>query len=53
MNSPEAASEFFKLLGNFQPGWVLAIVVAAILAHRSPLLLREFFAGLRRRKGPR
>jgi hypothetical protein len=45
--SPEAATEFVRMLGNFQPGWVLAIVVAAIIAYRLPLILRELFAGLR------
>jgi hypothetical protein len=44
---PEAATEFIKMLGNLQPGWVLAIVVAAILAYRSPQIIRELFAGLR------
>ena len=43
----EAATEFFKLLGNFQPAWVLAIVVASIIAYRLPQLIREIFAGIR------
>jgi hypothetical protein len=45
--SPEAATEFFKMLGNFQPGWVLAIIVAAILAYRFPQIVKELFAGVR------
>jgi hypothetical protein len=38
----EALSEFAKLLGNFQPGWVLAILVTTILAYRAPQILKEF-----------
>jgi hypothetical protein len=45
--SPEAAAEFVRMLVNFQPGWVLAIVVAAILAYRLPQILKELFAGVR------
>jgi hypothetical protein len=45
--SSEAATEFFKMLGNFQPGWVLAILVCVILAYRSPQLVKELFAGVR------
>jgi len=37
---------FAALLQNFEPGWVLAIIVAAILAYRSPLIIKELFAGL-------
>jgi hypothetical protein len=44
---PDAPTEFFRLLSNFEPGWVLAILVAMILAHRSPQLVRELFAGVR------
>jgi hypothetical protein len=47
MNGEAAATELFRLLGNFQPGWVLAILVAMILAYRSPQLIREVFAGVR------
>jgi hypothetical protein len=43
----EALSEFAKLLGNFQPGWVLAILVTTILAYRAPQILKEFFVGVR------
>jgi hypothetical protein len=45
--SPEAATEFFRMLGNFQPGWVLAIIVTAILAYRFPQIVKELFAGVR------
>jgi hypothetical protein len=41
----EAASEFFKLLGNFQPGWVLAILVGLVVAYQLPLIIRELFVG--------
>jgi hypothetical protein len=43
----EAASELFKLLGNFQPGWVFAILIGLVIAHRLPLIIRELFAGAR------
>jgi hypothetical protein len=43
----KAFTEFAKLLGHFQPGWMLAIIVAAILAYRSPQLVKELFAGTR------
>jgi hypothetical protein len=42
----EVFTEFAKLLGHFQPGWVLGIIVAAILSYRSPQLIKEFFAGV-------
>jgi hypothetical protein len=45
--SPEAVTESIKLLANLQPGWVLAIVVSAILAYRLPQLVKELFAGFR------
>jgi hypothetical protein len=41
-------SEFAKLLSHFDPPWVLRIVVASILAYRSPQLVKEPFAGLER-----
>jgi hypothetical protein len=44
--SPEAVTEFLKLLQNFHPAWVCAIVTFAILATKSPQLMKEFFAGL-------
>jgi hypothetical protein len=49
MNSPEAATELIKLLGNLQSGWL----VLAILAYRSPDIVRELFAGLRGPRGRR
>jgi hypothetical protein len=43
----EAAADFFKILGNFEPRWVLAILVSMILAYKSPQLVKELFAGVR------
>lgn len=37
---------FAALLKDLPPGWVLAIIVAAILAYRSPLIIKELFAGV-------
>jgi hypothetical protein len=45
--SGETAVEVSKVLRNFAPGWVLVIVVAAILAYQSPKLLKELFAGIK------
>jgi hypothetical protein len=42
----EAMGEFVRVLANFEPAWVLYIVVAAILAYRSPLIIKELFAGV-------
>jgi hypothetical protein len=44
--SGETMSEFAKLLANFEPVWVLWIVVAAVLAYRSPQIIKELFAGV-------
>jgi hypothetical protein len=43
----DAVTQFFNVLGKFEPGWVLAILVAMILAYRSPQLVKELFAGVR------
>jgi hypothetical protein len=43
----ETAVEFSRVLQNFAPGWVLVIVVAAILAYQSPKLVKELFAGIK------
>jgi hypothetical protein len=43
----EAMTEFGKVLAHFEPGWVLLNVVCAILAYRSPQLVKELFAGVR------
>jgi hypothetical protein len=45
--SPEVADKFFEMLRTFNPGWVLAIIVGAILAYRTPQILRELFVGMR------
>lgn len=45
--SGEAAGELTKVLQTFPPGWVLIIIVAAILAYQSPKLLKELFAGIK------
>lgn len=37
---------FAALLEKLAPGWVLLIVVAAILAYRAPLIIKELMAGL-------
>jgi hypothetical protein len=41
----DAAIEFVKLLGNLEPSWVLVIVVCAILAYRSPQILKAILRG--------
>jgi hypothetical protein len=45
--SPEAVTKFVEVLATFQPGWVLAIVVAPILAYRTPQIVKELFTGMR------
>ena len=41
MNS-EAAVELVKLLGRFDPPWVIAILAVAILCYRAPDIVRAF-----------
>jgi hypothetical protein len=49
----DATADFFKMLGNFPPGWILLNVVAIILSYRSPQIIRELFAGVRRARSKR
>lgn len=41
MNS-EAALEFMKLLGRFDPPWIIAILAVTILCYRAPDIVRAF-----------
>ena len=43
----DVAGAFVTLLGNFHPGWVVAILFAAIVAYRLPAIIKEVFTGLR------
>jgi hypothetical protein len=43
----EITPELVRLLQNFPPQWVMAIVVAMILSYRLPEIIREVFAGIR------
>jgi hypothetical protein len=43
----QAAKEFFSFLRNFEPAWVLAILVGLVVSYRLPQLLREFLTGIR------
>lgn len=45
--TPDLAKEFFRLLANFSPPWVLTMLVAVVLAWRTPEIIREL-----RRKRP-
>jgi hypothetical protein len=43
----EELSELLKFLRNFDPPWVVAIVILSILAYRSHLIIKEVFTGIR------
>jgi hypothetical protein len=43
----EAMAEFFKFLSNFEPRWVLILLVAGILSWPAPRIIKELFAGVR------
>ena len=45
--TPEIAAEFLKLISNFEPRCALALLVAGILAWRSPQIIKELFVGIR------
>jgi hypothetical protein len=39
--TPDMAAGFFGLLSSFSPPWVLAVLVAVILAWQSPKIIKE------------
>ncbi|MBV8753351.1 MAG: hypothetical protein JO328_10895 [Hyphomicrobiales bacterium] len=43
----EAAKEFFEFLRNFTPIWVIAILVAVILAYRMPSIIQAIATAFR------
>jgi hypothetical protein len=45
--SKNGVEALIGLLAKFHPGWVLAILVAGIMAYRLPAIIREVFTGLR------
>jgi hypothetical protein len=49
----DVALAFCKLLGTFDPGWALILLVVGILSYRSPQLVREIFVGIRGAKKSR
>jgi hypothetical protein len=43
----ESVPAFLNFLSQFEPRWVLVLLVAGVLSWQSPRIIKELFAGLR------